>query len=100
MRTYQSKNYLSIPKENCQITCIDDIGEVESVEVEEDRKMSEAVIVGIKFFDVYDGCYACRGKIVPSSDVLEDCSRCGMTQRLNGASKWHLLRWIWSQRVS
>ena len=89
VRTFSNKKYLSIPKDNSfKMTSIDDIGEVDDLaELENERKMTGAVIVGIKYFDSYDGCYSCNGKIMPSSDVLGDCSRCGTTQRLDRSKK-------------
>ena len=54
VRTFSNKKYLSIPKDNSfKITSIDDIGEVEDfAELENERKMTGAFIVGI---DAYDG---------------------------------------------
>ena len=88
VRTFSNKKYLSMPKDNSfKIISIDDIGEVEDFELENERKMTGTVIVGIKYFDSYDGCYSCNGKIMPTSDVLGDCSRCGTTQRLDRSKK-------------
>ena len=80
VRTYCNKKFLSIPKDNFTIAIADDIGEVVDYgEVEKERKMTGVVILGIKFFEVYSGCYSCRGKVTPTTDKLGDCSRCGTT---------------------
>lgn len=85
VRVYRGKKYLSIPRENFEVVSIDDIGCVEECESEDEekREMKGGVVVGVKFFDVYSGCYACKGKVQPMSDVLAECTRCGMTQRLS-----------------
>jgi len=84
VRTYAGKMVLSIPRENLNIAVNDEIGVVEDAcEDERERKMSEAVIVGVKFFDVYKGCYACKGKVTSISNLLGVCSRCGTSQRLD-----------------
>lgn len=41
------------------------------------------MIVGVKYFETYDGCYGCKGKITAQSEVLGECNRCGSTQRLD-----------------
>ena len=42
------------PKENFKIECITDIGEVESlIEPEEKRCVEDAVVIGVKYIDVY-----------------------------------------------
>ena len=83
VRTYCNKKYLSVPKENFTIACIDDIGEVHHDEEENERKMARVIIVGVKFFEIYHACYSCRGKITPTTDVLGECNRCTTTRRLD-----------------
>lgn len=85
VRTYGGKKYLSVSKEEFQAVSIDDIGEVEgdNVELLGERKLKNVMIVGVKYFETYDGCYACKGKVMPRSEILGDCNRCGSTQRLD-----------------
>ena len=54
---------------------------VEDVEVEvaKERKLTNVGIIGIKWFEIYNGCYSCMGKVTPH---LGCCGRCGSTQRL------------------
>ena len=82
VRMYNGKKYLSVPKDGFQISSIEDIGVVEDVEVEvaKERKLINVGIVGITFFEIYNGCYACMGKVTPHSGC---CGRCGSTQRLD-----------------
>ena len=77
--TYCNKKYLSVSK---TIACIDDIREVHHDEEENERKMTRVIIVSVKFFEICDACYSCRGKITPTTDVLGECNRCTTTQRL------------------
>ena len=80
MRTYCNKKYLSVPRDNFTISCIDYIGEIDHGEEEKELKMTG---VGVKLFEAYRGCYSCRGKITLTADLLGDCNRCGTTQRLD-----------------
>lgn len=83
VRTFCGRKYLSIPKEKFGVVCIEDIGDVCCSSQEQDLKMMNAIIVGIKYFEVYSGCYSCKGKVRPNSDILGECNRCGATQRLD-----------------
>ena len=37
---------------------------------------------GIKHLDVFRACYSCTGKVAETSEVLGDCTRCGVTQKI------------------
>lgn len=88
VRTYNNKKYLSIARDGFKILEIDDIGEVEEI-YETERKITQAVIVGVKHFDVYIACYACNSKVIATSDVLGDCTRCATTQRIDKCKEQH-----------
>ena len=65
----------SVPRVNFKVTATDDIGVVEDAcEVEAERKLFEAAIV-TKYFDVYKGCYSCKGKVTSTSNLLGVCFR-------------------------
>ena len=82
MRTYNGKKYLSIPKDSSfDFEVIGDIGVTVEKEVEEEGKMKGAIVIGVKYFDAYNACYSCKGKVVVSGSVGE-CGRCGMMQRV------------------
>ena len=36
-----------------------------------ERKMTEVVVVGVKFFDAYKACYSCNGKVTLSNAVAD-----------------------------
>ena len=36
-------------------------------------------MIGVKYFDAYNACYSCNGKVIVSGSVGE-CGRCGMMQ--------------------
>ena len=88
VRTYNNKKYLSIARDGFTISEIDDIGEVERV-YETECKITQAVVVGIKYFDVYIACYACNSKVIATSDVLGDCTRCATTPRIDKCKEQH-----------
>ena len=81
VRTYNGKKYLSMPKDSSfDFEIIDDVGATEEKGVEEEGKMKGVVVIGVKYFDAYNACYSCKGKVVLSGGVGE-CGRCGMMQR-------------------
>ena len=82
VRTFNGKKYLSVPRENFNFEAIDDIGDVEKEELE-DRVMKGVVVIGIKFYDTYNACYSCKGKVTPLSATLGDCTKCGIAQKLD-----------------
>ena len=45
--------------------------------------MSDVNVIDVMFFEPYNACYSCKGKVVTTSDLLENCNRCGITQRLD-----------------
>ena len=53
VRVYNGKKYLSVPKDNFQISSIEDIGVVEDAVEEKERKLTEVTILGVKYFDTY-----------------------------------------------
>ena len=54
--------------------------------------MTGVKIVGVKFLDVYSGCYACKGKVTAISDILGDCDRCGVTQKIEQCKMYNSAR--------
>ena len=66
IRTYQSKKYLSVPRDGFQVSEIDDIGVVENKISEKEKltatKLSDAWVAGVKYFKKIDGCYSCPEK--------------------------------------
>ena len=44
--------------------------------------VTQAVVKGIKHLDVFRACYSCTVKVVGTSEVLGDCTRCGVTQKI------------------
>ena len=84
VRTFRNEKYLSVPRDNFTITEIDDIGEVSvpAVANASNEHVTQAVVKGIKHLDVFRACYSCTGKVAETSEVLGDCTRCGVTQKI------------------
>lgn len=65
VRTFQNEKYLSIGMDGFGISEIDDIGEVYNTTiVVDERKLVNAVFVGVKSLDMFSACYSCAGKVV------------------------------------
>ena len=94
VRTFNGKKYLSIARDNFTVIKIDDIGEVkeDTSDLEVQCRMTGVKIVGVKFLDVYSGCYACKGKVTAISDILGDCDRCGVTQKVEQCKMYNSAR--------
>ena len=84
VRTFGNEKFLSVPRDNFTITEIDDIGEVSvpAVANASNEHVTQAVVKGIKHLDVFRACYSCTGKVAETSEVLRDCTRCGVTQKI------------------
>lgn len=84
VRTFKGTKYLSIPKDGFKIEEIDDIGVVDdgTSELEREKSLHNASIIGVKYFENFSGCYSCSGKVTPRSSVIGHCSRCGTLQQL------------------
>ena len=81
VRTYQGSKYLSVSKDEINITCINDIGEVQlPTSVCTDTKLSECSVLGVKSLDTFHACYSCSGKVLRTSDQLGECTRCSTAQ--------------------
>ena len=82
VRTFRNQKYLSVPRDNFTITEIDDIGEVSvpAVANASNEHVTQAVVKGIKH--VFRACYSCTGKVAETAEVLGDCTRCGVTQKI------------------
>ena len=94
VRTFNGKKYLSIARDNFTVIKIDDIGEVkeDTSDLEVQCRITGVKIVGVKFLDVYSGCYACKGKVTAISDILGDCDRCGVTQKIEQCKMYNSAR--------
>ena len=93
VRNFKGKKYLSIPQDNFEIVEIEDIVD-DTSEVEIQHKMTGVRIVGVKFLDFYSACYTCNGKVTATSDILCNCSWCGVTQKIDHRN---LLKWTESE---
>ena len=62
IRTFKGTKYLSISKDNFKIENIDDIEEVDDGTVQLE-KIKNVTIIGMKFCEHYNACYACSGKV-------------------------------------
>ena len=77
--TFRNEKYLSVLRDNFTITEIDDITEVSvpAVANASNEHVTQAVVKGIKHVEA---CYFCTGKVAETSEVLGDCTRCGVTK--------------------
>lgn len=64
-------------KGGCEIILIGDIGEKVKDEVfqDENKKMTDAEIVGITHLDRYKSCLTCKARVEPSNASFGRCSR-------------------------
>ena len=84
VRSFNGKNYLSVPKDNCEISIIDDIENVKEImQKEVPRNLKDAVVVGIMSLEIYNNCIACKGKVKVLSSNIGQCNKCNMKQRLD-----------------
>ena len=88
VRSFKGKKYLSVPKEDFQFEEIDDIGAVNDAQLEQSHLLRNVAVQGVKYFDSYSGCYACKGKVVKTpGSMLGKCNRCNTLQRLDSCSQ-------------
>lgn len=66
--------------ENCEIAGIDDIGDVEELD---EKKLEDAIVVGVMVLDIYSSCFSCKGKVVMTGGTLGKCSKRYMTLRVD-----------------
>ena len=84
--------YLSMGGD-CTIETVDEISnvaEVEEGELEESgvvRKIVEGEIVGIKSSDEYIGCFSCNAKVKTESNVLGECTKCGLLVKMEKSKR-------------
>ena len=71
VRTYKGKKYLSVPKDGFRVSDIDDIGVVEGTIPE--RKLTAVSVAGVKYFETFQGCYSCSGKVSEASSNVRRC---------------------------
>ena len=71
---------------------VEDVG----VEVAKERKLTNVGIVGIKFFEIYNGCYACMGKVTSHSDAVADVVQ---LRDWTDVRNRHQLSLMWSRKV-
>ena len=72
VRTFNGKKYVSIPRNNFEVSVLEDIGDVDKSALEsvQEQKISDVCIVGVKYFERYSACYSCNGKVIPKSRSL------------------------------
>ena len=84
MRSFKGKKYLSVPKEDFRFEEIDDISAVNDAQLEQSHLLRNVTVQGVKYFDSYSGCYACKGKVIETpGSMLGKCNRCITLQRLD-----------------
>lgn len=81
MRSFNGTKFLSMPRENCKIAIIDNIGDVE-------EELGDDVEVGgcsccRGLLDTYSSCFSCKGKVVVKGGTLGKCSKCNTTLRVD-----------------
>ena len=82
-RTYRGQKYLSIPCDSFTFSKIDDVGDVAHSISKDDHKIYNVNVRGVKSLDSFYACYACKGKVIETTENLGDCSRCSITQRFD-----------------
>ena len=67
---------MSIPKDGTyEFELIEDIGVTDIIE-EEEGEIKRVIVIGVKYFDAYNACYVCKGKVSVSGSIGE-CAKCG-----------------------
>ena len=87
VRDYCMKRYLSF-SEDAVIRDVDDIGETETIDGSEDEQAPDAnvfdgEIVAVVQCDSYLSCVSCRGKVKSVNDVIGECGKCSIKQKLS-----------------
>ena len=92
--TYQQQKYLSLARDEFSMKIIYDIGNVQPQEfsVSTSKTLTNCSIIGIKSLTTFHACYSCNSKVLPTSDVLANCTRCGTTQVLTNCVERHAAR--------
>ena len=87
VREFRGEKYLTTAKTDCEITEIDDIGDVKSYDVAKEQQkcpddQSNVKIVGVERIDNYNGCLKCSSRVVKCEEDPDyaQCTRCEMLQ--------------------
>ena len=84
VRNFDGRNYLSMPRENCEVSVIDDIEHVKEIDEAVDaHNLKNATVIGVMSLETYSSCMGCKGKLQVASSNIGLCGKCGMTQRLD-----------------
>ena len=92
MREYGNK-YLSMAKEGCEITSIEDIGETvpnDEVLQEDCEELTDAEIVGVAYLEQYRSCLRRKARVEPANRGLGRCSKdeCKMLQKYDSCTSY------------
>lgn len=85
VKDFNGKKYLSVPKENCKVSIIDNIEDVKDMDeaTQTERNFKNATVIGVMSLETYNSCKNCKGKVEVTSRNIGQCRRCGMIQRLD-----------------
>ncbi len=86
VRSFNGAKYVSL-SENSSIQPVTDIGEVnEDVDFGEETfgvRVFDAEVVGVISCDNYNSCASCKAKVVKKSEVMGECTKCGMMVKMS-----------------
>ena len=91
VRTYQQQKYLSLTRDEFSMKIIGNV-QPQEFSVSTSKTLTNCSIIGIKSLTTFHACYSCNSKVLPMSDVLANCTRCGTTQVLTNCVERHAAR--------
>ena len=85
VKSYQGVKYFSTASET-EFTVIDDLGDVRG-ELDDGNVTFIGEVVGVESFTEFIGCVTCNAKVSELNDIVGQCSKCGMKQKLSRCKK-------------
>ena len=86
IRSFNGVRYLSLSSKST-IQEVGDIGEVVEGVIDDGEGVVKGEIVGVVGCDSYSSCKSCKAKVVEVSEVVGECSKCGMKVKMSRCTK-------------
>ena len=78
--------YLSLSSKST-IQEVGDVGEVVEEVIDDGKGVVKGEIVGVVGCDSYSSCKSCKAKVVEVSEVVGECSKCGIKVEMSKCTK-------------
>ena len=66
---------------------VGDVGEVVEEVVDDGKGVVKGEIIGVVGCDSYSSCKSCKAKVVEVSEVVGECSKCGVKVKMSRCAK-------------